>query len=103
ISNSRALSRNAISRRSRKSWLGVAVEAHFRVARTAVRPSVRRDRPADEEISMEKAIAARIMEAALSLGKEINNLDSLVSQLDNAAEKEEFVRALGNIMSIVTR
>jgi hypothetical protein len=52
---------------------------------------------------MEKAIAARIMEAALSLGKEINNLDSLVSQLDNAGEKEEFVRALGNIMSIVTR
>jgi len=29
-----------------------------------------------------------IMEAALSLGKEINNLDSLVSQLDNAGEKE---------------
>jgi hypothetical protein len=52
---------------------------------------------------MEKAIATRIMEAALSLGKEINNLDSLVSQLDNGSEKEEFVQALGNIMSVLTR
>jgi hypothetical protein len=52
---------------------------------------------------MEKAIAAKIMDAALSLGKEIGNLDSLVSQLDNGGEKEEFVQALGNIMSILTR
>jgi hypothetical protein len=44
---------------------------------------------------MEKALAAKIMEAALSLGKEIGNLDSLISQLDNGAEKEEFVQALG--------
>ena len=52
---------------------------------------------------MEKAIAARMMEAALSLGKEINNLDALVSQLDNGSEREEFVQALGNIMSVLTR
>jgi hypothetical protein len=52
---------------------------------------------------MEKAIAAKIMEAALSLGKEINNLDSLVSQLDNGGEKGEFVQALGNIMNVLTR
>jgi hypothetical protein len=52
---------------------------------------------------MEKVLATKIMEAALSLGKEIGNLDSLVSQLDNGAEKEEFVQALGNIMSVVTR
>ena len=52
---------------------------------------------------MEKAIAAKIMEAALSLGKEIGNLDSLVSQLDNGGEKEEFVQALANIMSVLTR
>jgi hypothetical protein len=52
---------------------------------------------------MEKALAAKIMEAALSLGKEIGNLDSLVSQLDNGAEKEEFVQALGNVMSVLTR
>jgi hypothetical protein len=52
---------------------------------------------------MEKAIAAKIMEAAHSLGKEINILDSLVSQLDSGGEKEAFVHALGNIMSVLTR
>jgi len=51
---------------------------------------------------MEKALAAKIMEAALSLGKEISNLDSLISQLDNGAEKEEFVQALGNVMRVFT-
>lgn len=52
---------------------------------------------------MEKALAAKIMEAALSLGKEIGNLDSLISQLGNGGEKEEFVQALGNIMNVLTR
>jgi hypothetical protein len=52
---------------------------------------------------MEKALAAKIMEAALSLGKEIGNLDSLISQLDNGAEKDEFVQALGKVMSVLTR
>ena len=52
---------------------------------------------------MEKELAAKIMEAALSLGKQIGNLDSLISQLDNDAEKEEFVQALGNVMGILTR
>jgi len=52
---------------------------------------------------MEKVLATKIMEAALSLGKEIGNLDSLVSQLDNGGEKEEFVQALANIMSVLTR
>jgi len=52
---------------------------------------------------MEKAIAAKIMEAALSLGTEINILDSLISQLDSGDEKEAFVHALGNIMSVLTR
>lgn len=51
---------------------------------------------------MEKELAAKIMEAALSLGKQIGNLNSLISQLDNDAEKEEFVQALGNVMGILT-
>jgi hypothetical protein len=52
---------------------------------------------------MEKELAAKIMDAALSLGKQIGNLDTLISQLDNDAEKEEFVQALGNVMGILTR
>jgi len=52
---------------------------------------------------MEKAVAARIMEAALSMGNEINKLDSIVSELKSGREKEELVQALGNIMSVLTR
>ena len=52
---------------------------------------------------MEKAVAARIMEAALSMGNEINKLDSIVSDLKDGREKEELVQALGNIMSVLTR
>jgi hypothetical protein len=48
---------------------------------------------------MEKALATEIMEAALSPGKEIGILELLVSQLDDGGEKDEFVQALGNIMS----
>lgn len=52
---------------------------------------------------MEKAVAARMMEAALSVGNEISKLDSIVSELKGGREKEELVQALGNIMSILTR
>lgn len=52
---------------------------------------------------MEKAVAARIMEAALSMGNEINKLDSIISELESGPEKEELVQALGNIMSVLTR
>lgn len=52
---------------------------------------------------MEKAVAARIMEAALSMGNEINKLDSIISELKSGREKEELVQALGNIMSVLTR
>jgi hypothetical protein len=52
---------------------------------------------------MEKAVAGRLMEAALSTGKEIGKLDSIVSELENGCEKQELVRALGNIMSVLTR
>jgi hypothetical protein len=52
---------------------------------------------------MEKAVAAKMMEAALSIGNEINALDSAIGQLDGGREKEELVQALGNIVGILTR
>ena len=52
---------------------------------------------------MEKTVAGRLMEAALSTGNEIGKLDLIVSELENGREKQELVRALGNIMSVLTR
>jgi hypothetical protein len=52
---------------------------------------------------MEQAVAARILDAALSMGNEIGKLDSIISELDSGREKEELVQALGNIMSVLTR
>jgi hypothetical protein len=42
---------------------------------------------------MEKTVAGRLMEAALSTGNEIGKLDSIVSELENGREKQELVRA----------
>lgn len=52
---------------------------------------------------MEKAVAARIMEAALSMGNEISKLDSIISELKSGHEKEELIQALGDIMGVLTR
>ena len=52
---------------------------------------------------MQKAVAARILDAAPSMGNEIGKLDSIVSELKNGREKEDLVQALGNIMGILTR
>ncbi|TAJ27161.1 MAG: hypothetical protein EPO67_17645 [Reyranella sp.] len=52
---------------------------------------------------MQKETAARLLEAALSLDPGINRLDSLISRLDDPAEKAEFIEALGNILQILTR
>ena len=52
---------------------------------------------------MEKAVAARVMEAALSMGNELGKLDSIISELDSGREKDQLVQALGNIMSVLTR
>lgn len=52
---------------------------------------------------MEKAVAVRMMEAALSVGDELGKLDSIVSELDDGPEKEELVQALGGIMGVLTR
>jgi hypothetical protein len=52
---------------------------------------------------MEKAVAARILDAVLSVGNEIGKLDSIISELDSGREKAELVQALGNIMGILSR
>lgn len=52
---------------------------------------------------MEKTVAGRMMEAARSTGNEIGKLDSIVSELEGGREKQDLVRALGNIMSVLTR
>jgi hypothetical protein len=52
---------------------------------------------------MEKAVAVRMMEAALSTGNEISKLESIVSGLESGREKEELVQALGKIMGVLTR
>lgn len=52
---------------------------------------------------MEKAVAVRMMEAALSMGNEINKLESIISELKSGREKEELGQALGKIMSVLTR
>lgn len=41
--------------------------------------------------------------STLSTGNQIGKLDSIISELKNGDEKEEFVRALGNIMSVPSR
>jgi len=52
---------------------------------------------------MEKVVAARMMEAALSMGDDIGKLDSIISQLDGGREKDELIQVLGSIMSVLTR
>ena len=52
---------------------------------------------------MQKETAARLLEAALSLDAGINRLDSLISRLDDPAEKAEFIEALGNVLQILTK
>lgn len=52
---------------------------------------------------MEKVVAAKLMEATLSMGKEIDKLDSIISKLENGREKDELIQALGTIMSVLTR
>lgn len=43
---------------------------------------------------MEKAAAGRMLEVVISMGNEINKLDSIVSDLDGGREREELVQAL---------
>lgn len=52
---------------------------------------------------MEKAVAAQMIEVALSLEKDIGELDRLVSQLNDGNEKKELIEALGKIIGIITK
>ncbi|MBS0219404.1 MAG: hypothetical protein JSR91_01560 [Proteobacteria bacterium] len=52
---------------------------------------------------MEKAVAAQMIEVALSLEKDIGELDRLVSQVNDGNEKKELIEALGKIIGIITK
>jgi len=52
---------------------------------------------------MEKAVAAQMIEIALSLEKDIGELDRLVSQVNDGAEKKQLIEALGKIIGIITK
>ena len=52
---------------------------------------------------MQKETAELVLKSALSLGKEVGQLDSQISQLVDPKEREEFVQALGRIVEILTR
>ena len=52
---------------------------------------------------MDRAIAERLMEAALSLDEGIGRLDGIVSDMNDGQEKKELVKALGEILRVVTK
>jgi hypothetical protein len=52
---------------------------------------------------MDRAIAERLMEAALSLDEGIGRLDGIVSDMSDGQEKKELVKALGEILRVVTK
>lgn len=51
---------------------------------------------------MERDMASRILKAALALEAQIGELDGLISQLNDKKEKDEYVRALGDVIGIIT-
>ena len=52
---------------------------------------------------MDRAIAERLIEAALSLDEGIGRLDGIVSDMNDGQEKKELVKALGEILRVVTK
>lgn len=52
---------------------------------------------------MDRAIAERLMEAALSLDEGIGRLDGIVSDMTGGSEKKELVEAIGKILFVVTK
>jgi hypothetical protein len=52
---------------------------------------------------MNKDVAKRILDAALALDVPIGVLDTLITQLEDGKEKEECLRALGNVIGIITK
>lgn len=57
----------------------------------------------ESEGAMEKAVAAQMIEVALSLEKDIGELDRLVSQVNDGNEKKELIEALGKIIGIIAK
>ena len=51
---------------------------------------------------MDKDMASRMLRATRTLEVTIGELDVLTSQLTDMKEKEEFVRALGDVIGIVS-
>ena len=52
---------------------------------------------------MQKDIAMSMLNAARALEKEIGELDRLISQLEDGAEKKALVTALGDVIGILFR
>jgi hypothetical protein len=52
---------------------------------------------------MEKGLASQIVNSTLALGKEIGKLDSLISQIADERERQEYIHALGTILGCLTR
>ena len=50
---------------------------------------------------MERHVAKMLLEAALSLDKELGSLDTIVSSIADEATRVRFATALGNIMGCV--
>jgi hypothetical protein len=55
------------------------------------------------DMSMDRAIAERLIEAALSFDEGIGRLDAIVSDMEDGKEKKELVKALGEILRVVTK
>jgi len=52
---------------------------------------------------MDRAIAERLVDAALSLDEGIGRLDGIISDMNDGSEKKELVEALGKILFVVTK
>ena len=52
---------------------------------------------------MDRAIAERLIKAALSLDEGIGQLDGILSDMNDGQEKKELVKAVGEILRVVTK
>ncbi len=51
---------------------------------------------------MDKDMASRMLKAGLALEARIGELDGLIGQLSDEKERNEYARALGNVIGIVS-
>ncbi len=52
---------------------------------------------------MDEDMASRILKAVLTLEAKLGELDLLVGQLNDEKERDEYVRALGNVIGIISK